>query len=60
MAEFDFRKLLNFDWRTRENYIAQLANLTVDPETSEKWWAVTSQRFAGSCQGKDVPWDHRV
>ena len=42
MAQSDFRKLLNFDWRTRENYIAQLARLTVDPETSAKWWPVTS------------------
>jgi hypothetical protein len=60
MAQSDFRKLLNFDWRTRENYIAQLARLTVDPETSAKWWPVTSVVCRELPKEEDALWEHWV
>jgi hypothetical protein len=60
IAQFDFRKLLNFDWRTRENYIAQLARLTVATETSEKWWPVMSVVIGGLPSDEDELFAHWV
>ena len=60
MAQFDFGSLLDGGWSSRERHIALLAMLMVMPDTSDKYWVVSSPVMQALEPGEKALFGHWV